>query len=173
MMSFLFIAESIPMTPLHYPDVDITCACGCEFHKPRGEIVASGRCEQLSRWLLITEENYYIKIRFKYFNLYENKQWVKIRNGGDEDSDLIAFSNGQNKLTRVMSTSNRVLIEFYTEAPPGNRSDLTKALTPVHVYPLKPTRAIHVHGFIASFSSNGKHIHCIINNSHTKFVCLS
>ena len=145
------------MTPLHYPDVDPGCPCGCEVHEPEGEIIASGRCEQIARWLLVTEENFYIKLKFKYFNLYENKQWVKIRNGGNTDSDLIAFSDGRSRLTHVTSTSNRMLIEFYTESPKKG-AILKNGSLPINIYPLKPTKAVHVHGFIASFSSNGKNL---------------
>ena len=163
--TFLF-SESIPFTPLHDPKVDKNCACGCDVRQPKGEIIASGRCEgHISRWLLVTEKNHRIKLKFKYFSLYENKQWVKIRNGGAMDSDLIAYSDGRSKLTHVTSTSNQMLIEFYTEsAEKGTAvshidyiSEIKGSRSFQGQYLQVPTKPVHVHGFIASFSSNGKH----------------
>ena len=154
LLDFSF-SESIPFTPLHDPEVDQNCACGCDFHASEGKIIASGRCERPVRWLLITKENFYIKLKFKYFNLYENKQWVKIRNGGNTDSDLIAYSDGRDKLTHVTSTANQMLIEFYTEPAPLTTTVSYKQPHELN-YTKVPTKPIHVHGFIASFTSNGK-----------------
>ena len=80
------------------------------------------------------------------------------------DSDLIAYSDGRSKLTHVTSTTNQMLIEFYTES-----GETGTAVSHIELLAVKkgsrsfqghylqvPTKPIHVHGFIASFSSNGK-----------------
>ena len=80
------------------------------------------------------------------------------------DSDLIAYSDGRGKLTHVTSTTNKMLIEFYTEsAATGTAvshielsSEKKGSRSFQGNYLQVPTKPIHVHGFIASFSSNGK-----------------
>ena len=82
------------------------------------------------------------------------------------DSDLIAYSDGRSKLTHVTSTSNQMLIEFYTEsAEKGTAvshidfmSEIKGSRSFQGQYLQVPTKPVHVHGFIASFSSNGKHL---------------
>lgn len=145
-----FLSDSIPFTPLHSPNIDSACACGCHMKSDQGEIVASGRCSGTSKWLITAQEYHFIKLKFSYFSLYQDKQWVKVRNGGAADSDLIAFSDGRNNIRHVTSTTNQMLVEFYTE-PDGGDGNSNLA-----IYPTDPQKPIHVHGFIASFTSNRK-----------------
>lgn len=144
----IFCPDSIPLTPLHSPHVDGTCACGCHMIEERGEIIASGRCTHTSKWLISVPKDHFIKLKFSYLNLYEDKQWVKVRNGGQPDSDLVAFSDGRSNIDGVTSTTNQMLVEFFTEP------DETDGSNNIAIYPTVPTKAIHVHGFIASFESN-------------------
>ena len=147
------------MTPLHSPKLEEKCMCGCKLDKDQGQIIASGRCNQLSRWLIVAPKKHHIKLVFTYFSLYKDKQWVKVRNGGRLDSDLIAYSDGKTDLAHVTSSSNQVLIEFYSDSTDengvvGNIRNLSSSK--LSVYALKPTKPIHVHGFILSYSSNSK-----------------
>ncbi|XP_053398685.1 uncharacterized protein LOC123556486 [Mercenaria mercenaria] len=143
-----FCPDSIPMTPLHTPKVDSACACGCHMTREQGEIIASGRCTGTSKWLISLQKNYVINLSFSYLSFYQDKQWVKVRNGGTPDSDLIAFTDGRTNIYHVTSTTNQMLIEFYTEP------DSSGGNTNLAIYPLKPEKQIHVHGFIAKFTSN-------------------
>lgn len=111
-----------------------------------GEIIASGRCSQTSKWIISASPGHVIKLRFNYVNLFENKQWVKVRDGGSSGSDLIAYIDGGQNLDSVVSTTNQMLVEFFTES--NDRNNQTYSLT--------PTKLIHVYGFIATFTSNRK-----------------
>ncbi|KAL4229842.1 Thrombospondin type-1 domain-containing protein 1 [Mactra antiquata] len=143
-----FCPDDIPMTPLHSPKIDEECACGCHLATEHGEIVASGRCSRTSKWLITVPKHHVIKLTFNYLSLYENKQWVKVRNGDSPSSDLIFFSDGRSNIKHVTSTGNQMLVEFFSE--PDDSDDSSNLV----LFPLVPTKPIHVHGFIASFSSN-------------------
>ena len=138
--------DSIPYTPLHSPSVPESCTCGCTMEEDSGEIIASGRCSQTSTWLISLPARHTIKLRFNFINLYENKQWVRVRNGGTSGSDLIAFSDGRRQIDHVTSTSNQMLVEFFTES--DDKTNTT--------YSRVPTKPIHVYGFIATYTSNCK-----------------
>ncbi|XP_052282978.1 uncharacterized protein LOC127879910 isoform X1 [Dreissena polymorpha] len=143
----IFCPDSIPYTPLHSPNVDVKCACGCKINDTRGDIIASGRCARTSKWLISAEPGYTIALQFTYINLYQPKQWLKVRNGFSSDSDLLAFTDGRVVVQRVTSTGNQMLVEFFSEPTPLDNGD-------VRVYSKQATDPIHVHGFIASFISN-------------------
>lgn len=112
-------------------------------------IIATGRCQGLSKWLISLEPNMKIKLTFHYFSLYKNKQWVKIRNGKDSNGDLLAISSGVVSPSDVTSTSNYMLVEFMSMSSASSTSTSS-------IYPSKPLEEIHVHGFIASYIAIGK-----------------
>lgn len=157
---FSLCPDSIPNTPLHSPTYNQECACGCEIKKQQGEIIGTGRCDGLSLWLLTVDEDQNIKISFQYFKLYEDKQWLKIRDGDSVDANLLAVSFGGIIVTEVTSSSNKMLIEFMSKSDinpntSGDHHSSHKTNSSSHnkSFQLVPTRKIHVHGFIANFSS--------------------
>ncbi|XP_021341555.1 uncharacterized protein LOC110442324 isoform X2 [Mizuhopecten yessoensis] len=153
--------DAIPHTPLHTPTYYQECACGCEIKKPQGDVIGTGRCDGLSLWLLTVAEDQNIKLNFQFLKLYEDKQWIKIRDGDSVDSNLLAVSFGGVIVTQVKSSSNKMLIEFMsktdinlnTTSGDYHSSIRTNSSSSTRLYQLKPTRKIHVHGFIANFSS--------------------
>ncbi|KAL3880781.1 hypothetical protein ACJMK2_032992, partial [Sinanodonta woodiana] len=70
------------------------CYCGCTLKESSGEIIASGRCEEISRWLISVPEGQNVNLTFIYIDLLRTKQWVKVRNGAHSGADLIADSDG-------------------------------------------------------------------------------
>ncbi|KAK3099747.1 hypothetical protein FSP39_009050 [Pinctada imbricata] len=156
---FLPCPDMLPKTPLHSAEVNGSCACGCHLGETEGEIIATGRCEGLSIWLIKVEENHQIRLSFRYFDLYKDQQWVKIRSGETSSADLVALSHGEITLTEVVSTTNSMLIEFMTRSNtslvmPYRIHDAATA-QPLQLPPY-PYRDIHVHGFIAVYSAQVK-----------------
>ncbi|XP_060064411.1 uncharacterized protein LOC132544782 [Ylistrum balloti] len=159
---FSLCPDAIPHTPLHSPTYNQECACGCEIKKQRGEIIGTGRCDGLSLWLLTVEDDQNIKLSFQYFKLYEDRQWIKIRDGDSVDANLLAVSFGGIIVTEVTSSSNKMLIEFMSKTDINpNASDVyhsssktnSSSASSTRLFQRVPTRKIHVHGFIANFSS--------------------
>ena len=155
---FFFFLDLLPKTPLHSPNINTSCICGCQLEHAQGEIIATGRCAGLSLWLVKVPDNHQIRLTFRYFDLYKNQQCVKIRSGETSSADLVAVSHGDITLTEVVSSGNSMLIEFMTITKPAVTSspDLTH-VTSVSP-PTFPFMEIHVHGFIASYSSYGKYL---------------
>lgn len=143
---FLSVSDSIPYTPLHSPVVPEQCACGCNLNEESGEIIASGRCSLHSRWLITVALDHVIDLKFSYLNFFEDKQWVKVRDGHSSGSDLIAYSDGRQTIDHVTSSTNKMLVEFFTESADENNPTYSRV----------PTKIVHVHGFIATFTSNRK-----------------
>lgn len=164
MIIFYHYSDSIPRTPLHSAKLDQKCACGCELTEPEGEIIATGRCTGLSRWRMTASVNKIIRISFQYFELFSDRQWVKVRNGDNSKSDLLAVSYGQGELlTEVTSTSNKLLVEFMTKGDNSSRTSYSPFSTnkdvphpPASITSWQPTRRIHVYGFIAMYTTFGK-----------------
>lgn len=142
-----FCPESVPLTPLFSPVVMESCACGCHMTDSEGKITASGRCSLTSIWRISVRHLHVIRLNFKYMNLFKQRQSVKVRNGGSADSDLIAYSDGRSEIPQLTSTTNEMLVEFYTESDTDVRANST------YIYPVVPTKPIHVYGFIATYFS--------------------
>ncbi|XP_062620811.1 uncharacterized protein LOC134282421 isoform X1 [Saccostrea cucullata] len=143
--------ELIPKTPLHTLLLNKSCICGCEINSNQGEIIATGRCTGLSLWLISARSNHQITLSFTYFNLFKGKQWVKIRNGGTSTADLIAKSEGEMDLKKVISTTGTMLIEFMTQTEPSANPSYINSSSDSPSILSYPSELIHVYGFIASF----------------------
>lgn len=143
--------ELIPKTPLHTLSLNKSCICGCEIKSNQGEIIATGRCTGLSLWLISATSNHQITLSFTYFNLFKQKQWVKIRNGGTSSADLIAKSGGELDLKKVVSTTGTMLIEFMTLVESSANLSYVNSSSASSSVLTYPSELIHVHGFIASY----------------------
>ncbi|XP_064608634.1 uncharacterized protein LOC135472859 isoform X2 [Liolophura sinensis] len=140
------------LTPLYSVKLDERCACGCTMTNSTGKLVASGRCQGLAIWRIRVKRDQKIKLSFAYMDLYENMQWVQVRNGGSRHADLLAFSDGSVHLDDVTSSTNEMLVEFMTKSTSASTTSLGIVL-------LEPTKSIHVHGFIAYYN--------VLNNNVT------
>ncbi|KAL5013059.1 hypothetical protein ScPMuIL_011610 [Solemya velum] len=166
--------DTIPRSPLRQPLVNTKCSCGCELNGESGEIIASGRCDGLSSWVISVRFGVRIKLNFVYFDLFESRQWVKIRDGDTEKDVLLAFNSGQNALSEIVSSSNKMFVQFMTK-PSININISSAGTEPEREFPStenldnpnsspsvttektnfwisNPTRPIHVYGFIAKYS---------------------
>lgn len=152
------VSELIPKTPLHTLSLNKSCICGCEIKVHQGEIIATGRCPGLSLWLISATDHHQITLSFTYFNLFKQKQWVKIRNGGTSSADLIAKSGGEIDLQKVVSTTGTMLIEFMTLTESSANLSYVNSSSASSSVLSYPSELIHVHGFIASYSIQGNYI---------------
>lgn len=152
------LSELIPKTPLHTLSLNKSCICGCEIKSNQGEIIATGRCTGLSLWLISATSNHQITLSFTYFNLFKQKQWVKIRNGGTSSADLIAKSGGELDLKKVVSTTGTMLIEFMTLVESSANLSYVNSSSASSSVLTYPSELIHVHGFIASYYIQGTRV---------------
>ena len=90
-----------------------TCACGCIMTNSSGEIIGTGRCKGLAEWNIRVDEGHIIKLSFQYFNLLVDEQRLRVRDGG-LNGDLLGQSYGIIKLTKITSSSNKLLVQLMT-----------------------------------------------------------
>ncbi|XP_059169957.1 uncharacterized protein LOC131951632 [Physella acuta] len=138
----LHCPEAIPRTPLHSPNLDPNCACGCKKREVQGQIIGTGRCHGSSIWTLEAATGQVIVLEFDYFSLNLTLQWVKVRDGAT-DSDTLLFS----------SASSAYPVEI-TSSGPSMRVELMTnytSMSTVATFSKNATLPIHAHGFIAHY----------------------
>ena len=126
-----------------------------------GKIIATGRCTH-GIWNVEVAKEHKIRLSFTYFNLFENKQLVHVRDGESPSDDLLFSSDGNKPSSDVISSSNYMYIELISLVAPASTN--SSSLSPLAIFQFNATLPIHVHGFIASYSSTGEfvyhHVYC-------------
>ncbi|XP_013410124.1 uncharacterized protein LOC106173518 [Lingula anatina] len=112
------------------------CACGCHLKDPSGKIVAMSACKGDSRWVIETKKGQGIRLEFKEFNLMDNVQWLKVRDGNKQMSELLVYHTGCQLPKTIVSSGNILLLEFVISRSDG-----------------KPAVGLNGHGFIAEYST--------------------
>lgn len=134
-------------TPFEPMPSEGTCVCGCVLRNSTGLITATDECPGLSVWLVNVASSHQITLLFQYTNLRESDQWIKVRDGHEDNSKLIAFSAIGGIPDSVTSSSNIMRIEFMTSSTSESSS---------YTLPLKDTQEIsktlYLYGFIANYT---------------------
>ncbi|XP_050415487.1 uncharacterized protein LOC126829582 isoform X1 [Patella vulgata] len=132
--------DKIPDTPLKVMSFDSMCTCGCQVKAESGGITASGRCPGKAVWLIRTSSSHRIRFVFKYIDLLVDKQVVTIRNGDNDNSDLLYRSSEGDFKREIYSSGNTLLVELFTS-------------TNETLHMLNVTLPVYFHGFMATFDS--------------------
>ncbi|XP_041357904.1 uncharacterized protein LOC121374862 isoform X2 [Gigantopelta aegis] len=143
--------ESFPASPLKTVNITLMCACGCQMTSEKGEIIATGRCTH-GIWNVEVARKHQIRLSFTYFNLFENKQLVHVRDGESPNDDLLFSSDGNEPSSDVISSSNSMFIELISLVASMSFTN-DSSPSSLAIFPYNATLPIHVHGFIASYSS--------------------
>ncbi|XP_063416529.1 uncharacterized protein LOC134698152 isoform X2 [Mytilus trossulus] len=107
--------DTVPDTPLKHLHLEGSCACGgCTLNASKGEIIGTGRCKGISQWTIAVGKGHIIILKFQYFNILIDEQWLRVRDGAKSNDNLLAQSYGLIKISKVVSSSNKLLIQFNT-----------------------------------------------------------
>lgn len=143
--------DIVPDTPLNQIKIKGKCACGCTLSDSTGDIIGTGRCKGLSEWTISAAEGHVIILTFQYFNLLIDEQWIKIRDG-KPSSDLLAQSYGFIKVTKVISSANKLLIQFMTRYNASIPPFYHRRLASSDASDIEhPSHFLYSYGFIASY----------------------
>ncbi|GFR96214.1 thrombospondin-1 [Elysia marginata] len=143
-------SDMLPRTPLHSPVLEPSCPCGCnKAGQNEGQIIATGRCQGLSKWTLQVDDGQEIVLHFDYFNLNYSQQWVKIRDGTLPNDKLLFSSFDSGYPVKVVTSGPVATVEFMT-------SPITSSSGPATYrdFPEKASLPIHINGFIVSYHSS-------------------
>ena len=123
-----------------------------------GEIIGTGRCKGLSQWIISVEVGHIIILKFQYFNILLDDQWIRVRDGDKNDDDLLAQSYGFIKISQVRSSKNKLLIQFMTRfdaSVPLLYHRMIMSIDNHMSYKNNMLQRISSYGFIATYQVEG------------------
>lgn len=107
-----FFSEPVLVTP-NSPGP--TCYCGCTLTTEEGSIQSNPLfCENrnLFKWVIIAPDNHSIHLEFVSFYLAIHREYLRVRDGEDGDSPLLAYHTGVALPGPVSTSGNTMYIEY-------------------------------------------------------------
>nr|XP_054756051.1 uncharacterized protein LOC129262041 [Lytechinus pictus] len=92
-----------------------TCYCGCTVTGKEGGIQSNPSfCENrtLFKWVIVAPDNHSIRLEFVSFYLAIHREYLRVRDGEDGDSPLLAYHTGVALPGPVSTTGNSMYIEY-------------------------------------------------------------
>ncbi|XP_069681082.1 uncharacterized protein gogo [Periplaneta americana] len=100
------------------------CRCGCVVHlgraKPRRILATStASCPGRTFWLIQADAGSVVRLIVQHVRLPCGRQWLKVRDGDSLGAPLVAHLSGRMSPSPITSSSNFLLLEFFSDDVPA------------------------------------------------------
>ena len=117
---FIILFPTVPVDPVTFPNPDKGinvipgCNCGCILREINGTISSSpDSCTNgFGSWKVVVADDLRIRLDFRSFDLYLHDEWLRVRDGENEDARVIAYHTGSKIPQPITSSRNKLFLEY-------------------------------------------------------------